>query len=77
MLQYGWWAHHGSYLFIYDLVNLTAICEPIVWENVGASTSHNIMGLHGLLQEWLITDLFNDAATILDCVALNGVALHE
>jgi hypothetical protein len=25
--------------------NLTAICEPIV----GASTSHNTMGLHGLL----------------------------
>jgi hypothetical protein len=30
--------------------NLTAICEPIVWENVGASASHNTMGLHGLLQ---------------------------
>jgi hypothetical protein len=29
---------------------LTAICEPIVRENVGASTSHNPMGLHGLLQ---------------------------
>jgi hypothetical protein len=29
--------------------DLTAICEPIV-ENVGASTSHNPMGLHGLLQ---------------------------
>jgi hypothetical protein len=29
--------------------NLTAICEPTV-ENVGASTSHNPMGLHGLLQ---------------------------
>jgi hypothetical protein len=27
---------------------LTAIFEPIV-ENVGASTSHNPMGLHGLL----------------------------
>jgi hypothetical protein len=27
--------------------NLTAICEPI--DNVGASTSHNPMGLHGLL----------------------------
>jgi hypothetical protein len=26
--------------------NLTAICEPIV----GTSTSHNPMGLHGLLQ---------------------------
>jgi hypothetical protein len=30
--------------------NLTAICEPTVLENVGASTSHNPMGLHGLLQ---------------------------
>jgi hypothetical protein len=30
--------------------NLTAICEPIVLENVGASTSHNLMDLHGLLQ---------------------------
>jgi hypothetical protein len=30
--------------------NLTAVCEPIVWKNVGASTSHNPMVLHGLLQ---------------------------
>jgi hypothetical protein len=30
--------------------NLTAICEPIVLENVGSSTSHNPMGLHGLYQ---------------------------
>jgi hypothetical protein len=29
--------------------NLTAIYESIL-ENVGASTSHNPMGLHGLLQ---------------------------
>jgi hypothetical protein len=29
--------------------NLTAICEPIVLNNVGDSTSHNPMGLHGLL----------------------------
>jgi hypothetical protein len=29
--------------------NLTVICEPIL-ENVEASTSHNPMGLHGLLQ---------------------------
>jgi hypothetical protein len=28
--------------------DLTAICEPIVWKNVGASTSHNPMGLNGL-----------------------------
>jgi hypothetical protein len=30
--------------------NLTAICEPIVQKIVEASTSHNLMGLHGLLQ---------------------------
>jgi hypothetical protein len=26
--------------------NLTAICEPIIQENVGASTSQNPLGLH-------------------------------
>jgi hypothetical protein len=31
--------------------NLTAICEPTVLDNVGASMSHNPMGLHGLLTE--------------------------
>jgi hypothetical protein len=30
--------------------NLTAICEPICLKNVEASTSHNPVGLHGLLQ---------------------------
>jgi hypothetical protein len=30
--------------------NLTAVCDPIVKKNVGASTSHNPMGLHDLLQ---------------------------
>jgi hypothetical protein len=30
--------------------NLTAVCESIVHTNVGASTSHKLMGLHGLLQ---------------------------
>jgi hypothetical protein len=30
--------------------NLTAICKPIVIENMGASKSHNPMGLHGLSQ---------------------------
>jgi hypothetical protein len=30
--------------------DLTAICEPIVYKNEGASTSHNHMALHGLLQ---------------------------
>jgi hypothetical protein len=29
--------------------NLTAICEPIVWD-VGASAAHNTMGLQVLLQ---------------------------
>jgi hypothetical protein len=37
--------------------NLTAICEPTV-ENVGASTSHNLTGLHGLLQGLLLPFLF-------------------
>jgi hypothetical protein len=31
--------------------NLIAICETIILENVGASTSHKPMGPHGLLQE--------------------------
>jgi hypothetical protein len=30
--------------------DLTAIYEPIVWKNVGASTSHNLIGLHSLFQ---------------------------
>jgi hypothetical protein len=30
--------------------NLATICEPIFLENVGASTSHNSVGLHRLLQ---------------------------
>jgi hypothetical protein len=29
--------------------NLTIICEPTL-KNVGASTFHGLMGLHGLLQ---------------------------
>jgi hypothetical protein len=29
--------------------NLTAICGPMSRDNVGASTSHNRMGVHGLL----------------------------
>jgi hypothetical protein len=33
--------------------NLTAICEPIVYKNVGASISHNHMGLRGLLKGYL------------------------
>jgi hypothetical protein len=30
--------------------NLTAIYEPICLDNVGSLTSHNPVGLHGLLQ---------------------------
>jgi hypothetical protein len=30
--------------------NLTAICEPIVLDNMGSLTSHNPIGLHGLLR---------------------------
>jgi hypothetical protein len=30
--------------------NVTAICEPTVYKNVGASMSYNPMGLHGLIQ---------------------------
>jgi hypothetical protein len=33
--------------------NRTANCDPMAWENVGASSSHNLMDLHGLLQEKL------------------------
>jgi hypothetical protein len=33
--------------------NLTAICESIVYRNVGVSTSHSPMGLHGPLQGYL------------------------
>jgi hypothetical protein len=29
--------------------DLSAICEPIVYKMLGASTSHNPMGLHGQL----------------------------
>jgi hypothetical protein len=38
--------------------DLTAICEPIFLENVGTSTSHNPMGLHGLLQGYLYLFFF-------------------
>jgi hypothetical protein len=30
--------------------NLTSISEPIIQKDVGASTSHNPIGIHGLLQ---------------------------
>jgi hypothetical protein len=38
--------------------NVTAICEAIVYKNVGASTSHSPMGLHGPLQGYLYLYLF-------------------
>jgi hypothetical protein len=37
-------------LLAYKAGNCIAICEPIFLANVGASTSHNPVGLHGLLQ---------------------------
>jgi hypothetical protein len=40
--------------------NLTAICEPIVLKSVGASTSHNPMGLHGVLQGYLFVNFLRD-----------------
>jgi hypothetical protein len=43
---------------VHKAENLTAICEPIVY-NVGASTSHNHMGLHGRLQGFLYLLLFS------------------
>jgi hypothetical protein len=33
--------------------NLTAIYEPIVLDNVGSLTSHNLTGFQGLLRGWL------------------------
>jgi hypothetical protein len=32
--------------------NITAICVPIIYKNVGASTSHSPMGLHGPLPRY-------------------------
>jgi hypothetical protein len=32
---------------------LTTICGPLVYRNVGPSTSHKPLGLHGLLQGYL------------------------
>jgi hypothetical protein len=33
--------------------NLTAICEPILCKKLEASTFHNLMNLHGLLQGYI------------------------
>jgi hypothetical protein len=40
--------------------NLTAICESIVYKNVGASTSHSPMGLHDPLQGYLYLPYINE-----------------
>jgi hypothetical protein len=44
--------------------NLTAICEPIVYKYVGASTSHSPMGLHGPLQGYLYLYLYYESIHI-------------
>jgi hypothetical protein len=53
--------------------NLTALCEPIFLENVGTSTSHNPMGLHGLLQGqlYLFYLYITYCGTFLDLAVLN------
>jgi hypothetical protein len=43
----------GEGLLARKVDNLTAIYEPTVYKNVGASTSHSLMGLHGPLQGYL------------------------
>jgi hypothetical protein len=48
--------------------DLTAICELVVLENVGASTSHNLTGLHGLLQGLLLPR--RPYVTIIACLQL-------
>jgi hypothetical protein len=30
--------------------NVISVSEPIIWKNVGASTFHNLIALHGLSQ---------------------------
>jgi hypothetical protein len=42
--------------------NLTAICEPIVWKIVGASKSHNPMGLYVCCRDSFTFDLILPAA---------------
>jgi hypothetical protein len=39
--------------------DLTAICEPIVKKMCGASTSHNPMGLHGLLRDIVLRHMYS------------------
>jgi hypothetical protein len=50
--------------------NLTVICELICLENVGASTSHNPMGLHGLLQGYLYLYLQNVLTANVEAIGL-------
>jgi hypothetical protein len=46
--------------------NLTAICEPIVYKNVGTSTSHSPTGLHGPLQGYLYFNLYMETLKTID-----------
>jgi hypothetical protein len=53
---------------------LNAICEPIVCEMLGASTSHNPMGGYGLLQGQFtfIFFIWCRAVTFLLCAVRGG-----
>jgi hypothetical protein len=47
-------------------------------ENVGTSTSHNPVGLRGLLQGYLYhAFIYNDTRSISNCMALGGRAISE
>jgi hypothetical protein len=46
-------------------------------EDVGASTSHNPVGLHGLLQGKLFYGLFNDVVGSSEHIPLNGRVMSE
>jgi hypothetical protein len=48
--------------------NLTAVCEPICLENVGASMSHNPMGLHGLLQGYIYLLIYIYVYSHVPCI---------
>jgi hypothetical protein len=48
-----------------DPQNLTAICELNFSENVGASKSHNAMGLHGQLQGYLFIPICSTPPNII------------
>jgi hypothetical protein len=46
--------------------DLTAIGEPTVLENVGASSSQTPMGLHGLLQGYLYLKRIEGAVSVMN-----------